>query len=62
MPKLIIFIIDYRIPLLDGPISAIEAPADAPQIFREGDKPKSLSSSLRLANIQKKFIIALPQQ
>jgi hypothetical protein len=62
MLKLIIFIIDYRIPLLDGPFSAIETPADAPQIFGEGDKPKSLSSSLRLANIQKKFIIALPQQ
>ena len=62
MLKLIIFIIDYRIPLLDGPFSAIETPADAPQIFREGDNPKSLSSSLRLADIQKKFIIALPQQ
>jgi hypothetical protein len=62
MLKLIIFIIDYRIPLLDGPFSAIETSGDAPQVYREGHNPKSLSSLLRLANIGKKFIIALPQQ
>lgn len=62
MLKLIIFIIDYRIPLLDGPFAVIETPSDAPQIFREGHNPKSLPCSLRLANIRKKFIIALPQQ
>lgn len=61
MMKLIIFIIDYRIPLLDGPFAVIETPSDAPQIFREGHNPKSLPS-LRLANIRKKFIIALPEQ
>lgn len=54
--------IDYRIPLLDGPFAVIEKPSDAPQIFREGHNPKSLPCSLRLANIRKKFIIALPQQ
>ncbi|MDQ4013759.1 MAG: hypothetical protein M3146_08565 [Thermoproteota archaeon] len=32
MLKLIVFIIDYRIPLLNGPFSAIETPADASQI------------------------------
>jgi hypothetical protein len=53
--------IDYRIPLLDGPFSVIEIPSDAPQIIREGHNPKSLPS-LRLANIRKKFIIALLQQ
>lgn len=62
MLKLIIFIIDYRIPLLNGPFAVIETSVDEPQIFREGHNPKSLPSSLRLANIQKKFIIALPQQ
>ena len=54
--------IDYRIPLLDGPFAVIETPSDAPQIIREGHNPKSLPCSLRLANIRKKFIIALPQQ
>lgn len=54
--------IDYRIPLLDGPFAVMETPSDAPQIFREGHNPKSLPCSLRLANIRKKFIIALPQQ
>lgn len=49
--------IDYRIPLLDGPFAVIETPSDAPQIIREGHNPKSLPS-LRLANIRKKFIIA----
>ena len=53
--------IDYRIPLLDGPFAVIETPSDAPQIIREGHNPKSLPS-MRLANIWKKFIIALPQQ
>ena len=53
--------IDYRIPLLDGPFSVIEIPSDAPQIIREGHNPKSLPS-LRLANIRKKFIIALLEQ
>lgn len=62
MLKLIIFIIDYRIPLLNGPFAVIETSVDEPQIFREGHNPKSLPRSLRLANIQKKFIIALPQQ
>src|SRR5918994_2068997 len=62
MLKLIIFIIDYRIPLLDEPFAVIETSVDEPQIFREGHNPKSLPHSLRLANIQKKFIIALPQQ
>lgn len=52
--------IEYRIPLLDGPFAVIEKPSDAPQIFREGHNPKSLPS-LRIANIRKKFIIALPQ-
>jgi hypothetical protein len=51
--------IDYRIPLLDGPFAVIETPSDAPQIIREGHNP---TPSLRLANIRKKFIIALPQQ
>ena len=54
--------IDYRIPLLDGPFAVIETPSDAPQIFGEGHNSKSLPCSLRLANIRKKFIIALPQQ
>ncbi|MDQ3976197.1 MAG: hypothetical protein M3264_06705 [Thermoproteota archaeon] len=50
--------IDYRIPPLDGPFAVIETPSDAPQIIRD---PKSLPS-LRLTNIRKKLIIALPQQ
>lgn len=62
MLKLIIFIIDYRIPMLDGPFSAIETPADTTQILRESYNPKSLSCSLPLANIRKKFIIAMPLQ
>jgi hypothetical protein len=53
--------IDYRIPPLDGPFAVIETPSDAPQIIREGHNPKSLPS-LRLTNMRKKFIIALPQQ
>ena len=62
MLKLIIFIIDYRIPLLDGPFAVVETSADEPKIYREGHNPKSLPCSLRLANIWKEFIIALPQQ
>ena len=62
MLKLIIFIIDYRIPVLYGPFAVIETPSNAPQIFREGHNPKSVPCSLRLANIRKKFIIALPEQ
>ena len=54
--------IDYRIPLLDGPFAVNETPSDAPQIIREGHNPKSLPCSLRLANIRRKFIIALSQQ
>ena len=54
--------IDYRIPPLDGPFAVIETPSDAPQIIREGHNPKSLPRSLRLANIRKKSMIALPQK
>ena len=61
MLKLIILIIDYRILLLDGQFAVIKSPADAPQIFREGHNPKSLPCLLRLANVRKKFIIALFQ-
>ncbi len=31
--------IDYRIPLLDGPFAVIETPSDEPQIIREGHNP-----------------------
>ena len=62
MLNLIIFIIDCGVPLLDGPFSDFETRANTPQTFREGHNPKSLPCALQLANIRKKFIIALPQQ
>jgi hypothetical protein len=36
--------IDYRIPLLDGPFAVIETPSDAPQIIREGHNPTPIAA------------------